>query len=223
VSNFCPDGYLSIPNAIVKAAEHWFTEQLNELEMTGDSGAQPEAKPESPIDAAVRAFSLPQLPDVWRHAFKKIASQTTHRLRNLLHQGKLVGYYFDNDGRHAVPREFWATAQADRVLESGVYWAFGEPSHLHEQRPHFPLMVLQSDLDLLLSEQLSKKGPFPRSKMPDLIAALRQLDDLPNRAAQLQALRDSPEFRKYMITTPIFREAAKHLPRDPGRKPHRKS
>jgi hypothetical protein len=217
VSNFYPDGYLSTPNAIVKAAEHWFPEQFNEV--ASDSGSLPEAKPESPIEAAIRVFSLPQVPDVWLHAFKKIARETGHRLRNLLHQGKLDGYYFDDDGRHAVPREFWATGQADGVLESGIYWPFGAPSRLHEQRPHFPLMVPQSDLDLLLREQLSEKRPFPRSKMPDLIAALRQLGDLPNRAAQLQALRDSPDFREYTI----FREAAKHSPGDPGRKSRRES
>jgi hypothetical protein len=123
---------------------------------------------------------------------------------------------------HAVPREFWATAQANGVLESGIFWPFGEPARLYEQRPNFRLFVRQSDLDKLLSDQLSQKREFPGSKMPELVAALCKLAALPNRAAQLQALRDLPEFRGYKITHSIFLEATKHLPpRDPGRKSRR--
>ena len=109
-----------------------------------------------------------------------------HRLRNLLHQGKLDGYYFENNGRHIVPRDFWATAQADGVVELGIYWPFGEPSRVLERRPNYALFLLQSELNKLLSDEPAKKRPFPRSRIPDLVAALRKLEALPNRRAQYQ-------------------------------------
>jgi len=221
MTDFYPDGYVSTPDAIARAAERWFPEQFNTLETTTPS--QPGVKPESPIDAAVRAFSRPQVPEAWLHAFSKIANQTVHRLRNFLHQGELAAYYFGDDGRHTVPREFWATAEANGVLERGAYWPLGAPSRIHEQRPNKPLFLRQSELQKLFSEEAAKKRPLPESKKPDLIAALRRLDGLPNRTAQLQALRDLPEFREYTITTAIFREAAKHSPRDPGRKSRQES
>jgi hypothetical protein len=57
--------------------------------------------------------------------------------------------------------------------------------------------------------------------MPELVAALRNLDDLPNRAAQFQALCDMPEFREFKITDTLFREAARQVPRNPGCKSQR--
>jgi hypothetical protein len=212
MTDFCPDGYVSTPDAIARAAERWFPEQFNTLEIT--SRSQPGVRPESPIDAAVRAFSRPQVPEAWLHAFSEIANQTVHRLRNFLHQGELDAYCFGNDGRHTVPREFWATAEANEVLERGTYWPFGAPSRIHEQRPNCPLFLRQSELQKLFSEEAAKKRPLPESKKPDLIAALRRLDNLPNRAAQLEALRE--EFQEYKITHAVFRELAKTLPRSSG-------
>jgi hypothetical protein len=85
------------------------------------------------------------------------------------------------------------------------------------------LFLLQSELDALLSEQPAKKRAFPNAKMSMLMTALRKLDDL-NREAQLQALRDMPEFREYTITDALFREAAKEAgPRRAGRKSRRQS
>ena len=146
-----------------------------------------------------------------------------HRLRNLLHQGKLDGYYFENNGRHIVPRDFWATAQADGVVESGIYWPFGESSRVLERRPNYALFLLQSELNKLLSDEPAKKRPFPRSRIPDLVAALRKLEALPNRRAQYQALCEPPELREFKITDANFREAARHLPRGPDRKSRRNS
>ncbi len=146
-----------------------------------------------------------------------------HRLRNFLHEGKLKAYYFGHDGCHSVSREFWATTHADGEMESGTYWPFGKPPRLYESRPNYPLFLLQSELDALLSEQPAKKRPLPKSKMPELVAALRKLDDLPNRPAQFQALCDMPEFREFKITNPLFREAARHVPRDAGRRSRRES
>ena len=158
------------------------------------------------------------MPDGWRQALKEIMNGTVHRLRNLLHEGKLHGYYFESDGRHTVSREFWATAEADGALESGVYWPFGRPSRLFEQRPNYPLFLLQSELDTLLSAEPAEKRSLPRSKIRELVAALRELGDLPNRPAQYQALCELPQFREFKITRADFREAARHLPRERGRK-----
>ena len=221
MSDFCPDGYVPTLEAIARAAKRWFADRLNEPEIP--ITPQPSTKPESHIEEAVRAFSQPQIPRVWRDAFENIANQTVQRLRNLLHQGKLKAHYFEYDGDHTVPREFWPTAAADGVLELSTYWPFGQPSRLHEQRPHYPLFLRQSELDKLLSEETSKKRPFPMAKMQELVAALRKLDLLPNREAQYEALCALPEFRQYKITNAIFREAARQLPRDPGRKPWRES
>jgi hypothetical protein len=212
MTDFCPDGYVSTPDAIAIAAERWFPKQFSTLEIT--SGSQPAVKPESPIDVAVRAFSQPQVPEVWLHAFSEIASQTVHGLRNFLHQGELDAYYFANDGRHTIPREFWVTAEANGVLERGIFWPFGAPSRIHEQRPNYPLFLQQLDLQKLLSEEAAKKRSLPESKKPELLAALRRLNDLPNRAAQLKALRE--EFQEYKITHAVFRELAKALPRSSG-------
>jgi hypothetical protein len=220
VSDFCPDGYLPTREAIVRAAECWFPDKIAALK----SAAAPESqtKPDSNLDVAARAFSQPQVPDAWRHAFEDIASQSVHRLRNFLHQGKLKAYYFGDDGSHSVSRGFWATAHADGVIESGIYWPFGKPTRSYETRPNYSLFLPQSELDLLLSEQPAKKRPLPKAKMPELVAALRELDGL-NRSAQLQALCNMPEFREFKITNALFREAARHLPRDAWRRSRRES
>jgi len=112
MTDFCPDGYLPTRDAIVRASECWFPNKIAALKTAAAPESQ--AKSDNNIEAAVRAFSLPQVPDAWRHAFEKIASQTVHRLRNFLHQGTLKAYYFTDNGRHSVSREFWATAHARR-------------------------------------------------------------------------------------------------------------
>jgi hypothetical protein len=218
VNVFCPDGYLPTPEAIARAAEHWFPDKFAALQ----TAAAPESrtKPDNNLDAVVRAFSQPQVPDALRHAFEELATQTVYRLRNFLYQGALKAYYFGNGGCHSVLSEFWAEARADGVMESGTYWPFGEPLRWHEQRPSYPLFVKQSELDALLSEQPSKRRPFPKAKMPDLVAALRTLDHL-SRAEQREALRRLPEFEQYHLTDVVLREAEKRVPRKPGRKPRR--
>ena len=219
--DFCPDGYLRLSAAIATAARRWFAERLTTLEKTTTS--QQGAELETPIEKAVRIFSQPLIPDGWRQALEEIMNETVHRLRNLLHEGKLHGYYFENDGRHTVSREFWATVEADGSLESGFYWPFGRPSRIYEQRPNYPVFLLVSEVDALLSDRPAKKRSFPRSRIADLAAALRVLDNLPNRGAQYQALCELPEFREFKITHADFRAAARHVPRDRGRKSRRNS
>ena len=210
--DFCPDGYLPSQDAILRAAGYWFPEQFAVLE--GAAESQSEAKPDDSIDAAARAFSQPQFPD----ALKEIVIQAVRQLRNRLHQGKLHGYYFGHEGRLSVPRDFWGTAEADGALELGIYWPFGRPTRFYESRPNYSLLLLQSELDALLSESHAKKKSFPRAKMPGLVAAMRGLDDLPSREKQREALRKLPEFEQYHLTDDVFREAEKQVPRKPGRK-----
>ena len=219
MSDFCPDGYVPTQEAIVRAAEYWFPERFAALERA--AAPQSETKPDNSLEVLARALSQPPgIPDAWRPAFEEIASQTVRRLRNFLHQGKLKAYYFGDDGCHSVSRGFWATAHADGVLESGTYWPFGKPTRSYEGRPNYSLFLLQSELDALLSEQPAKKRDFPRAKMPELVAALHELDDL-NRTAQLQALCNMPKFREFKITDALFREAARQVPREAGRRSRR--
>src|ERR1019366_381592 len=103
-------------------------------------------------------------------------------------------YYFSHAGCHSVSREFWATAQADGVLESSTYRPFGQPTHQHNEQPYYLLVVQQLELDALLSEKPNKRRAFPKAKMPNLVAALRKLDYLPNRERQREALHKLPEF-----------------------------
>jgi hypothetical protein len=212
--DFCPDGYLRSQHAILRAAGYWFPERFAALERAAGF----EAKPDNSMGAAVRAFSQPQFPD----ALEEIAIQAVRQLRNLLHQGKLHGYYFGHWGRQSVSCEFWATADANGILERAVYWPLGRPSSLYEQRPNCPLFVLRSELDALLSAEPAKKRSLPRSKIPELVAALCELGDLQNRQLQYAALCELPQFREFKITRADFREAARHLPRKGGRKSRQK-
>jgi hypothetical protein len=216
VIDFCPDGYLPALKVVAAAAQRWFAERFTQLENATVS--QQETDSESSIEKAVRIFSQTPIPDDWRQVLEEIKNETVHRLRNLLHEGKLHGYYFDKDGRHTISREFWATAEADGVVECGVYWPFGRPSRLYEQRTNYALFLLQSELDTLLSIEPAKKGPLPRSRISDLVAALRELGALPTRRAQYDALRELPQFHKFKITRADFREAARQVPRGRGRK-----
>ena len=69
-----------------------------------------------------------------------------------------------------------------------------------------------------MHEQPAKKRRFPEAKMPDLVAALRKLDHLPNRKKQREAVRKLPEFEQYHLTDDMLRIAEKQVPRKPGRK-----
>jgi hypothetical protein len=218
MTDFCPDGCVPELEAMFRAAGYWFPKEWAALwEATAPQSA---TKPDNNFDAVVRAFSQSPIPaawqdDAWRHEFRDVWSQTANRLRNFAHQGTLTICYFDNNGRQVLPRNFWPTPAADGVLETGIYWPFGRPNARYEQRPSYPLFVEQSELDALLSEQPAKKRPFPRSKMPELVSALRALDHL-NREEQRKALRTSPEFGQYRLIDRVLREAEKQVPRDAG-------
>jgi hypothetical protein len=170
-------------------------------------------KPNNYVEAAWLALSSPQEPHALQREFQDILKQTVDRLRNLLHQGTLKACYFGKRGCVFVSHHFWATTDANGVTELGIY----RPT---SQRPlcyGFALLLLQSELNALLSEQPPQKPPFPESKIPELVEAMRKLDNL-NRAQQRAALRESPEFQRYHLTDRRFREAEKQVPRSRGRK-----
>jgi hypothetical protein len=219
VSAFCPDGYVPSPEAIVTAMQYWFAETLAAIEVSAAGASATKGEPDSGVDALARALSKLSIHDALRDAIKDIVTETLHQLRQSLHQGKLLNasYFGDGllDGCQAVKPDFWATPEADGVLESGIYWPFGRPRTRYEQRPNYPLFLLRSELGALLSEQQTAKNPLPRAKMPELVAAVRELGDK-NRSEQLEALRAM--FPRYHITDAVFRELAKSAPRKAGAK-----
>ena len=224
---FCPDGYVPALDAMLRAARYWFPKQWAVLwgraapESAMKSEKNAETKLENNLDAAIRAFSQWQIPaawqdHAWRYQFTDIWTRTAHRLRNLLHQHLIKAYYFDGNGRQSVTSNFWSTPAADGVLEIGTYWPFGEPKDRFAQPPSYPLFFWRSELDALLSEQLAEKPGLPGAKVPELVAALRALEHLPNREKQREALRK--QFEQYHLTDDVLRQAEKQVPRKPGRK-----
>ncbi len=181
MTDFCPDGYVPASEAIAIALAHWFPEQI------AAATPEPQTKPKNDLEAAVRAFSQPHGPDASWHAIEEITRETVHRLRNLLHQGTLKACYFANDGRHSVLPEFWATAEADGAMESGIYWPFGKPNRLYEQRLSYSIFLEKSELDALLSDQQAKR-PLPLARKSELVGTLQELDHL-SRREQLKELR----------------------------------
>jgi hypothetical protein len=222
VSSFCPDGYVATSDAILKAISTWHAEQIAALETptVTDSPGGVDAQGTPPSQPPIISSEMQQV-------MADMVMKTTHRLRNLLYEGRLSAYYFGglfSSGRSSVPSEFWATEEANGVLESGSYFPFGRPSRSFEQRPSYPLFLLKAELDEVLSEQqpTAKKSPLPKAKMPELVAALRELDHLPNRPTQFKAVRDLPKFQSYHLTDELFRKAAKKVPRRPGRRRNQK-
>jgi hypothetical protein len=146
----------------------------------------------------------------------RILYQTADRLRLDLYEKRATAYFFGDGqlkarGRHAVDHDYWAT-EIDALYES-AYFPFGR-GRGYEAKPGYPLFLLETELNALLSEQ---KAPLPAAKKAELAAALRQLGDL-TRKQQREALSESSAFQKYLITDKDFREAAKDTPRKPGRK-----
>jgi hypothetical protein len=171
---FCPDGYVTVQEAIARSAQYWFSEQIAALET---AKARELAKSEDEFNAltsiqkAARALSgQPLISEGLRQQIAGVLTETEHRLRNFLHQGILTAYYFDgffDHGRSGVRREFWPTTEADGVLISGTYWPFGKPRAWHEQRPSHPLFFLQSELAELLSDD--PKSPLRKSDVPTAV------------------------------------------------------
>jgi len=168
---FCPDGYVTVQEAIERSARYWFSEQMSALE-TATAGELANSKDEfnalTSNEKVARALGgQPSISEGLRQQFEGVLTETEHRLRNFLHQGILTAYYFGGffEGRQGVAREFWPTTEADGVLISGAYWPFGQPRAWHEQRPSHPLFFLQSELAALLSDDPKS----PKSGIPNAV------------------------------------------------------
>jgi hypothetical protein len=154
VSAFCPPGHLPTPEAIALALKHWFPETTQE-------------DPGSGIDTLAR-------------------DRTVNQLRTLLYQGKLQAYFFGHDflyrGIHTVERDFWASPDADGVLEEGRHFPLGRPEHRDEgpafmrflSRPSYLLFVKHDELDALLGEQ-----PIGRQRQADSLPKIKRKQQPP--------------------------------------------
>jgi hypothetical protein len=212
--DFCPDGYMPLQQALFIAAQFWFPKEVASFETVLENICQ----------EVVRIHQYPQLPDEVRGPFEEIAGQTLPRLRNLLYQGHLKACYFENDGCHSVSREFWATAQAEGVIESGTFCLSGKPARWYDKPPNYSLFVKQSELDALLVDKPTENLLFSSGKKTELAAAYRRpdIEALPTRAAQREAIKKLEPFKPYHITDELFREAEKRSgPRRPGVKRQR--
>jgi hypothetical protein len=188
---FCPEGFMPVEAAIVKAAHCWFSESLER--------AVPQlATSDSSIEGAVQALRrLRRAEWPW-----DAIEQTVTRLRNYLHQAKINAYYFTKDGRQVVAQNFWATSEADGVLETGRYWPNGDPNiiehgepSLVDEQPPTRFFFEQLELDALF---VKKPKALPRSKIPELVDALRKLPHL-TRPEQHEAIRGSFQDMIYHI------------------------
>jgi hypothetical protein len=201
MSDFCPDGYAPLQHAVFIAAKLWLPEKVASLETlaTDDPSVH------------VRSLSYPQLPEDFRQAFEEIAGPTVRRLRNFLNQGKLTAYYFTGDGCHSLAREFWATTQANGVIESGTYWPAGRPTQWYDRRPNHTIYLKHLELDALLVKEPAENRRFPAGKKPELAAAYGrpEVAALPTRDDQREAIKQLEQFKAYHITDQLFRAAEK--------------
>ena len=118
--------------------------------------------------------------------------KTTHRLRNLLYEGRLSAYYFGglfSSGRSSVPHpNFGRRWRPNGVLKSGSYFPFGRTKPLvRGSQPSYPLFLLKAELDEVAERAAAdRQKAIPKGKNAKLVAALREFDHLPNRASAVQ-------------------------------------
>lgn len=91
---FCPDGYMPVGEAIFRAAQCWYPEQMAALETKTAGELAINEKPSDTVDGLTsveklaRAFGgQPSISDGLRQQIKDILTPAEHRLRNFLHQG----------------------------------------------------------------------------------------------------------------------------------------
>ena len=129
---FCPEGFVPTQKAIVIAAEYWFVEDLAAITAAVADHLAPENEPESGTQRLARALSELSISDRVRLEAADILIRTANKLRHFLHEGRLLkAYYFGEfvfAGCHEIASEFWATMDADPVLESGTFFPFGQPA-----------------------------------------------------------------------------------------------
>jgi hypothetical protein len=166
---FCPDGYVTVQEAFETSARFWFAEQIAAFENAATiEGAASQDKFNSMTSLEQVAHVLSGQSSIskgLRQGVAGVLTETEHRLRNFLYQRVLTAYYFGDQGRNCVAREFWATTEADGVLASGRYFPFGKPRAWHEQRPSHPLFFFRSELAALLNDDA--KSPLRKSDVPN--------------------------------------------------------
>jgi hypothetical protein len=207
--SFCPEGYVSIRQAIFRAAQFWYPEQYGAAyRAAGSSAAGNNDTIPGSIEALERAISQQFPDDAFVDTAGKLFVTTLQCLRDFLHHGIIDAVYFTGDGPQKLDKNFWATTEADEVLETGTYWPYGKPNRWSEPPPHYSLVIEQSKLDALLSEERASRK-FSMQKKSELAAAYRDptIASLPNRKAQREAIKKLEQFKSYRITDRLFREA----------------
>jgi len=159
--SFCPSGHVPMQQAIERAARVWYSDQIAALEraiareLAETNAPSDKAHAQTPVEILAHALAPSfAASESLQRQFWQILTQTEHGLRNFLYQGALTAYYFGglfDQGRHAVGREYWATPAADDVLISGTIMPFGTPRSVHESRPSYPLFLVETELNALLS------------------------------------------------------------------------
>jgi hypothetical protein len=217
---FCPEGYVPVQEAIGRAAQSWFPEQKAALETATASELAMDNKPSddvnalTPVERLADAFrGQPSISQKLRQQFLDLQTKTEDRLRKPLHRDVLTAYYFGGQGLRAVPREFWATTEADGVLMSGSYWPFGKPRAWHEQRPSYPLFFLESQLATLLSEDPKsprhlRQAGNRRGRKPTKLEQVKQAmrHDF-SQGSELQNMREKELAAKYGVSRDTARKA----------------
>jgi hypothetical protein len=169
---FCPDGYVTVQEAVETSARFWFSEQIAAIENADAielAASEDKFHSMSSLEQVAHVLSgQPSISEGFRQRITGVLTETEHRLRNFLHQGVLTAYYFGgsfHQGRNSAAREFWATTEADGVIFSGRYFPFGKPRAWHEQRPSHPLFFLRSELAALLNDD--GKAPLRKPDVPN--------------------------------------------------------
>jgi hypothetical protein len=164
MNGFCPEGYVPIQKAIVSAAEYWFAQELAAIMAAATDRLAPKNERESGIQRLALSLSRLSISDDVRLEAADIMIRTANKLRHFLHEGRLLKACYFGDGlfagRHDIASEFWATTDADHVLESGTFFPLGEPSSLRERRLNYLVFLLQAELDALLSEPKKPRHGF---------------------------------------------------------------
>jgi hypothetical protein len=122
-SSFCPEGYVSTPQAILSAGQFWFPELYEAAVRAASSNADTNGTLGASVESLAQALS-PRFSDAVVYTVGALVVTTVRRLRNCLHQRTLDAFYFTRDGPQKVDENFWPTIEADRILELGTYWPF---------------------------------------------------------------------------------------------------
>lgn len=120
MTSFIPNGFLPMSEAIMLVGQKHFEKELETLERLQQPQASPRPDDSSSQDPVRFALMHRRRPELDK-ALSDIVKRSVNVLRGLLHRAELTATYFDAWGQQDVPSAFWATADADGVIERGVY------------------------------------------------------------------------------------------------------